>query len=172
MKWLTGIACLVAFSLLSFTQVLHPTIGEKAPEIIMPSPSGELDSLSSLQGKMVLIDFWGSWCVPCRVENQLLKKLYRQYKDSSFIHGQGFEIFSVSMDTDSAAWHKAISDDKINWSHHVSDLQGWNSPVVDDYNFKYIPHNLLVDSNGVVVAKNLRKERLSEFLEVSLRGDN
>ena len=117
---------------------------------------------------MVLIDFWASWCRSCRLENHNLKKVYSKYRDSSFVSGEGFEIYSVSLDTDLSLWKQAITNDKLNWKAQVSDLKKWDSPVVADYNFKFLPHNLLIDKNGKVLAKNLYKEKIFEYLESEL----
>ena len=166
MKALRTIALLSFIFILttSSSYVLHPTIGEQAPEIALPGPDGKVLKLSSLRGKLVLIDFWASWCRSCRLENHNLKRLYNKYKDSTFIDGEGFEIYSVSLDTDKEQWEQAIKNDKINWTSHVSDLKKWESPVVKDYNFKYLPHNVLIDKDGKVIAKSLFKSRISDFL--------
>ena len=133
------------------------TVGSVAPEIMLPNPEGNTTSLSSLQGKIVLIDFWASWCKPCRMENPNVVRLYNQYK------GENFEIFSVSLDRDRAAWLQAIEQDNMDWMH-VSDLKFWQSPVVSLYNIKGIPHTLLIDEKGTIIAKNLRGESLAEKL--------
>lgn len=129
-----------------------------APDIILPSPSGELLSLHSLKGKFVLLDFWASWCPPCREENPNLVANYRKYKQS------GFEIFQVSLDKTKENWVKAIEDDNLNWLH-VSDLGYWNSSVVKLYNIQGIPTNLLLDKEGKIIAKNLRGESLNNKLK-------
>ncbi len=136
-------------------------IGQTAPDIIMPDPFGKTVSLSSLRGKYVLIDFWASWCKPCRQESPNLIHAYTKFKN------QGFEIFSVSLDDNREAWQKAINDDKLLWAH-VSDLQKWNSPIVNTYKIESIPFTVLIDKEGKIVAKNLRGEvldaKLSELL--------
>jgi thiol-disulfide isomerase/thioredoxin len=161
------IASLILFSAIQFSakHIIHPGVGEKAPEIALPDPEDSIRKLSSHQGKLVLVQFWASWCKTCRVENRDFTKLYKEFKDSSFRDGQGFEIFSVSLDINKNQWTNAIKNDKLVWSGHVSDLKKWESSVVDDYNFKYLPHNLLIDSTGKVVAKELYGERLRLFLE-------
>ena len=164
-----GLMILLAVLSMSSTHVLHPIVGEKAPEIALPNPQGEIIKLSELQGKLVLIDFWASWCRSCRLDNQVLKRMISRYGESSFKSGEGFTIYSVSLDTDKEVWKQAISNDKLNWDAHVSDLKKWDSPVVQDYNFKYLPHNLLIDENGIVLAKNLYKERLTSFLQNQLK---
>ncbi len=163
---ISGVLALILLN--SSTHILHPAVGETAPEIVLNNPEGKTIKLSSLRGKLVLIDFWASWCRSCRLENHNLKKVYSKYRDSSFVSGEGFEIYSVSLDTDLSLWKQAITNDKLNWKAQVSDLKKWDSPVVADYNFKFLPHNLLIDKNGKVLAKNLYKEKIFEYLESEL----
>ncbi len=132
-------------------------IGQPAPEISLPSPEGQPVALSSLRGKYVLIDFWASWCGPCRKENPNVVKLYEQHK------GKDFEIYGVSLDRDRNAWLEAIRKDGLKWVH-VSDLKFWQSGVVPLYRIEGIPMTVLVDKNGVIIAKNLRGEALAEKL--------
>ncbi|HDP75500.1 MAG TPA: TlpA family protein disulfide reductase [Bacteroidales bacterium] len=140
------------------------TIGQIAPDIIGYSPNGEEFKLSSLRGKLVLVDFWSSWCSPCRKENPILAEVYKNYKDACFTNGNGFAIFSVSLDLKRDNWVNAIADDKLAWPYHVSDLKGWRSEVAKAYSVNAIPMNFLVDSSGVVVAKNLRGSELNNAL--------
>jgi len=130
------------------------SIGSLAPEIKLNSPEGKEIALSSLRGKIVLVDFWASWCGPCRKENPNVKKIYAEF------HSKGFEVFSVSLDKDKNAWVKAIADDKLTWTH-VSDLGYWQSSVVPLYDIKGIPMTVLLDKEGKIVAKNLRGEQLA-----------
>ena len=132
-------------------------IGSLTPEIILPVPEGDTISLSSLKGKYVLIDFWASWCRPCRMENPNLLKNYKRY------HEKGFEIFQVSLDKKKDAWIGAIESDQLNWIH-VSDLQFWNSPVAKMYFVQAIPANFLIDKKGIIIAKNLRGDALEAKL--------
>jgi len=134
------------------------SIGAEAPEIALPSPSGDTIVLSSLRGKIVLLDFWASWCSPCRRENPNLVSNYKKYKD------KGFEIFQVSLDKTKAAWIKGIEDDDLEWIH-VSDVQYWNSIVVPIYNIQGIPMSYLLDKEGKIIAHNLRGELLGSKLE-------
>ncbi|MCZ2471887.1 peroxiredoxin family protein [Aquirufa ecclesiirivi] len=139
------------------------SIGSEAPEISLPSPNGEKITLSSLRGKYVLIDFWASWCGPCRRENPNVIKTYARFKD------KGFEIFGVSLDQDKSAWLKAIDTDQLTWKH-VSDLQYWNSVAAQAYQVSAIPMTFMLDKEGKIMAKGLRGASLDQFLENLFKG--
>lgn len=139
-------------------------IGEKAPEITMMDPDGNERKLSDLKGKVVLIDFWASWCRPCRMENPNVVKTYNKYKNENFKYGEGFEVFSVSLDRNKTDWKKAINQDGLVWENHVSDLQHWNSAAAQAYGVNSIPQTFLIDGEGVVLAKNLRGGALANAL--------
>jgi thiol-disulfide isomerase/thioredoxin len=132
--------------------------GKQVPEIVLPGPDGDTVTLSSLQGHYVLLDFWASWCAPCRQENPNLVKAYKKY------HDRGFEIFQVSLDRTREAWIKAIEQDQLTWVH-ASDLLMWNSAVVPVYNIQGIPMNYLLDPEGRILEMNLRGEHLQQRLE-------
>jgi len=137
-------------------------IGSEAPDIDLPSPAGPSIKLSSLRGKYVLIDFWASWCGPCRKENPNVVKVYQKYQP------KGFEIYSVSLDTDKAKWMDAIAKDNLLWPAHVSDLGGWKSVAGQAYGVSSIPFTVLLDPKGKIIAKNLRGAQLEAKLKTLL----
>lgn len=137
-------------------------LGQTAPEIKLPDPNGKEIALSSLRGKYVLVDFWASWCAPCRAENPNVVKAYQQYKDKNFT------IFSVSLDQKKEVWVKAIKDDGLTWNH-VSDLKFWDSEPAKAYGVEAIPANFLLDPAGKIIAMNLRGEDLENKLKEVLK---
>jgi thiol-disulfide isomerase/thioredoxin len=146
------------------TNVQKPVIGEKAPDIVQTDISGQTIALSSLKGKVVLVDFWASWCAPCRKENPKLVQAYDEYKDAEFRNGNGFAIFSVSLDKNKLAWKKAVNDDGLEWPYHVSDLKGWKNEAAKTYRVRSVPSNFLIDGDGKIVAVNLRGDALDAAL--------
>ena len=133
-------------------------VGQKAPDFTQNTPEGKPLSLYALPGKVKLLDFWASWCGPCRAENPNVVKMYEKY------HPQGLEILSISLDRTKDAWVKAIADDGLTWKH-VSDLKGWDNEVARLYLVGAVPHLILLDENNVIVAKDLRGKEL----EVKIR---
>ncbi|MFM1876107.1 MAG: hypothetical protein RL266_1844, partial [Bacteroidota bacterium] len=132
-------------------------IGSQAPEIVVNTPDGETIRLSDFRGKITMIDFWASWCKPCRAENPNVVRVYNQYKD------KGFEIFGVSLDRDKQQWLDAIKQDGLTWKHG-SELQFWQSSFVPAYSLDGIPMTYLLDENGVIIAKGLRGAELEARL--------
>ncbi|MEZ4885515.1 MAG: TlpA disulfide reductase family protein [Chitinophagales bacterium] len=143
----------------SLESVLNTAVGQAAPDIELPSPDGANINLSSLKGKVVLVDFWASWCRPCRRENPNVVRIYEKYKD------KGFEVYSVSLDRAKDKWVEAIKQDNLIWPGHVSDLGGWKSSAAALYSVKSIPQTFLLDAEGKIIAKNLRGDRLEKKLE-------
>lgn len=129
-----------------------------APNIILQNPNGDTIQLSNLKGNYVLLDFWASWCQPCRMENPNVVALYKKY------HAQGFEVFSVSLDANIDQWKKAIAKDGLIWKNHGCDFGGWQSAPAQAYKVQSIPCTFLLDKTGKVIAKNLRGEELAAKL--------
>ena len=140
--------------------------GSECPDITLQTPDGKLLSLTSFRGKVVLIDFWASWCGPCRRDNPQIVDIYNRYR------GKHFEIFGVSLDENIDAWKNAIVKDKITWPQ-VSELRRWDSHVVQEFNVEAIPYNILIDREGNIIAKGLRIEDLeNKIAEAIASGTN
>lgn len=133
-------------------------IGAVAPDLAFTSPEGKTLKLSDLRGKVVLLDFWASWCRPCRMENPNVVAAYKKFKD------KGFTVYSVSLDQNGDSWKAAIQQDGLIWPNHVSDLKGWQSEPARMYGVQGIPAQFLLDKDGKIIAKNLRGEQLEQKL--------
>lgn len=132
-------------------------IGAKAPDFSGPTPNGETLSLKDALGKVTILDFWASWCKPCRIENPNVVRVYEKY------HDKGLNIVGISLDksTQKESWLKAIEDDNLTWQH-VSNLQFWQEPIAQQYGVRSIPATFILDENGVIIAKNLRGKDLED----------
>ena len=130
-----------------------------APDFTLKSKSGENMRLSDLKGQVVLLNFWASWCGPCRMENPNVVKAYKKWKD------KGFTVYSVSLDDNRDDWLKAIKNDNLSWPNHVSDLRGWQSSAAAAYGVRAIPSTWLIDGEGNVIERNLRGGQLEQKLQ-------
>ncbi len=155
--------------IMSMAQKNGINVGDRIPDIKGDNTTSQSLELKALRGKIVLVDFWASWCPPCRHENPNLVKAYANYSSSEFKNGKGFEIFSISLDQRKTDWTKAIEKDKLTWANHICDFKGWYSPICEEFGIESIPSNLLIDKDGIILAKNLRGEALENTLKALLK---
>ena len=146
-------------------------IGTKAPEISLATVDGEMMKLSQLQGKLVLINFWASWCAPCRKKSPDLRAIFNEYQDADFEDGEkGFEIFNVSLDKNEIGWKNSIRNDSVGDFINVGDMKGWNCTAAKTYNIRRIPTSLLLDGTGKIIAINLHTRDLEKKLKRMEKG--
>jgi thiol-disulfide isomerase/thioredoxin len=145
------------------------TVGDQAPELSLKGLNGETIKLSDLKGKIVLVDFWASWCGPCRRENPNVIRAYKKYQKAKFHRAEGFEVLSVSLDKNKEAWEAAVKKDGLFWDYHVSDLKGWSSEAAGLYNVSSIPTSFLIDENGIILAKNLRGMGIDKAVDAHVK---
>jgi len=149
---------------LLFSQQKGLEPGNTAPDIKLVDPKGEIVSLTDFRGKVVLIDFWATWCAPCLKEQPELAELYKRYKGAVFTTGKGFEIYGVSLDNNKTSWESGIKRMNINWTQ-VSDLKFWSSPVAKIYDIQELPYNVLIDGKGIIINKNLHGVELNKAID-------
>ncbi len=142
--------------------IAQPVVGSKAPEISLPDVNGKSISLTSLKGKVVLLDFWASWCGPCRINNKKTLPIYKKYQD------KGFEVFGVSIDDNTGSWKKAMQQDKTNWKHVIDTKAANGNDLSKTWNLQYIPSTFLLDKEGKIVASGVDGEELEKLLKQML----
>lgn len=142
--------------------------GMEAPDFTLPGPDGKQQRLSDLQGNIVLLDFWASWCTPCRKVNPDLVRLYKTYRNADFKEAESFTIFSVSLDESKQKWLKAKKEDNLLWPYHAIDPRAGNSPVAEKYGVTSIPASFLIDEDGVIIGVDLEPDEIEDVLDKRL----
>jgi peroxiredoxin len=144
---------------IAYNSFAQPPVDSKAPDISLPTENGEIVKLSSLKGKVVLLDFWASWCRPCRQTNRQVSPIYNKYKD------KGFEIYSVSLDASKPAWLSAVKQDRISWVHVIDTRAANGNMLTQTWNLRYIPSTFLIDKQGTIVAIGPEHDELEKMLQ-------
>ncbi len=164
-----GLFCAVSQTNVKAQAIHGIRLGHPAPEIAFPSPQGDTLRLSDLRGNYVLLDFWASWCGPCRRKNPQFVELYRQFKNEKFDKGKhGFTFYSYSLDKSKESWVTAIQTDGLIWPNHTSDLLGWNAEAARKYGVNSIPRTFLLDPEGNIIMMNPPTEMVITFLQERL----
>ncbi|MDB5226438.1 MAG: thioredoxin family protein [Bacteroidota bacterium] len=160
------LTALIAVLAIFTSNAQAPSVGQKATDLSYNDPNGTPISLSSLKGNIVLLDFWASWCGPCRRNNPAVVALYNKYQGKKWNNKaiKGFTVYSVSLDQSADAWKQAIQQDGLVWKNHVSDLKGWSSEGAAKYGIRSIPQTVLIDETGFVIAQNPPHELVDEIL--------
>ena len=160
---IVGIMAMLVFGWYFFGQKKYVT-GETAPHFEVQLESGETLNLSKLKGKYFLLDYWGSWCVPCRTDNLKLVKVYDEYHGQQFDNAIDFEIVSIAIEADKSKWKKAIEADQMNWKYHYSDLNMMNSEMAKIYRVQQVPTKYLINEKGIIVGVDQSVEEIAAFL--------
>jgi thiol-disulfide isomerase/thioredoxin len=156
---------LLFFSIVSFQKPEELSIGSKAPDFSMLSLNGDSVRLSNFKGSIVFVDFWASWCLPCRKQNQLINNIHEKYKRIARQHDMKIIFINVSLDTSKELWRVAISKDNLDTKRQVCDFAGWNSSIVKSYQLKKIPTSFLIDESGKIIAKDIWGDALTGKLD-------
>lgn len=143
--------------------------GEKAPQFTSTLIDGAAFELADLEGKYVLLDFWGSWCGPCRKENPAIKALYVKYNKATFVDASGFEVISIGVENSEDRWKSAIEKDGLSWKYHIAQMDRFKSPIVSQYGVKEIPTKYLLNQKGEIIGVNLSSSEMDQMLSRRLK---
>ncbi len=158
----------ISYILLTDPANVGPLENQEVPETVLPDTADQIIDLASVRGSMVLVNFWASWCRPCRDKNPEITQLYSRFHDKSFENGDGFEVFSISLDRNKDAWIKAINDDQLVWPWHGSNLMRFEDELVEQYGVNSIPISFIIDGNGKLVKRTSNMNEVAEILEAQM----